>query len=109
MYHYAKASTPSGIDYVYLAGLSPDAHYYKDALPKLLTEIEKSNTDNFAKTNPAYTILGNIDSLRYKYETKKAINAFNIAEYQEYLDTKDLDLENYRQRLSAHQQKITPK
>lgn len=104
IYHNAKSSTPAGVDYVYLAGLSPDAHTYKDELTKLMAEIEKSNTIDQTKIDPAYTILGKIDSLRYKYGIKNYVNAFNISEYQEYLATKDIDLEAYRARLSDKQQ-----
>ncbi len=87
IYRYAKPTIPGGIDYNYLSKLSPDAHQYKEILNKALSENEST---------PVNTILDKIEFLRYKYEKKKTINAFNIAEYQEYLDTKDITITDYR-------------
>jgi hypothetical protein len=108
IYHNAKASTSSGIDYEYLAGLSPDARYYEDALKKLMPELEKSTSLDYSKLNPAYAILGNIGHLRYKYGSRRDMNSFNIAEYQEYLATQHIDIDAYRSRVDEIHYKLTP-
>jgi hypothetical protein len=108
IYHYAKASTSAGVDHTYLARLSPDAHHYRQELPKLVAEIEKSNTIDYQKNNAAYMLLSNIDFLRSKYSTSRYLNAFNISEYQEYLATQNIDVEAYRQRITTKQQQLTP-
>lgn len=108
IYRYAKASTSAGIDYFYLAGLSPDAGHYKDELTKLMPEIEKSSSFDYRKISAAYIILNRIDFLRYKYGNLRDVNSFNISEYQEYLATKDVDVQGYRKYLSDTQQRIAP-
>jgi hypothetical protein len=108
IYHYDKASTSAGVDYEYLAGLSTDAHGYKDELTKLVLAIEQSPSLDYKKINPAYTILGNIDMLRFKYGAKKDLNSFNFSEYQEYLNTKDVDVVGYRRRVSEKEMKLSP-
>ncbi|HSW88576.1 MAG TPA: DUF4153 domain-containing protein [Candidatus Saccharimonadales bacterium] len=109
IYHVDKPSTSAGIDYAYLAGLSTDAHYFEDELKELKPAIEQNNAIDRSKMDPAYTILSNIDGLRYKYDPIKEINNFNISEYREYLATKHINVEAYRKMLSQREQKQNSK
>ena len=108
IYHYSKPTTPAGVDYRYLAGLSPDAHQYKEVLTKAMNEAEKTKLDWYdsKKIAPVYMLIDKIEFLRHKYETKKSINSFNFSEYQAYLDTKDIDIATYLKKIKDIQKKF---
>lgn len=106
IYHYAKPSTVA-TNYGLFASLSPDARQYKEVLTKAMNKAEKAKFDSYdAKIiDPVYRITGKIEFLRSKYEKRKDINSFNFAEYQAYLDTKDIDVAAYRKKIRDTQQK----
>jgi hypothetical protein len=106
--HYSQARTPSGTDYVYLARLSPDTHYYKETLTNLIDHVEKSSTLEHEKVNAAFKILRKIDSLKRKYSSNVPINSLNLAEYQEYLRVSDINTDSYRKKLFDREQKFDP-
>ncbi len=104
--HYSNARTQAGIDNTYLAKLSPDGAYYRETLNGLVVEIEKSNTRDFFKSNAAYYLLARIDDLKRKNTDKGSFNSFNLSDYNEYQDIKDINTEAYRAKISAIDQKL---
>lgn len=106
---YYKPTMFGKEDYVYLAGLSADAHNFKEVYEKALKEAEETHFLDSSKIDSLYMMIGKIDSLQYKYEKRKEYNAFNYAEYKEYQAIKDLDLEKLRQKIQQTQLKYTPK
>lgn len=89
IYHYARPTTGSGVDYDYMEyNLSADGHYYRDLLEKV--DFNK-NTSNI------YFVLYKIEFLQRKYKNTNWRN-FNLGEYLEYKDIKDLDTNLYRKK-----------
>lgn len=105
IYNVSKPTVAGQIDYAYMAELSPDAHHNKEMLEISMKEAEQTNFTDIAKTSVVYTVLGNIDYLKHKYKDRKEFNTFNIGEYQEYLDVKNIDTEAIRRNISPEQQK----
>ncbi|HSX09344.1 MAG TPA: DUF4153 domain-containing protein [Candidatus Saccharimonadales bacterium] len=109
IYHYSKPTTPKGVDYRYLAGLSPDAHQSKEVIIKAMEEAEKkasSNTYDSQNIDAVYKVIDEIGFLRYKYGAEKSANSFNFSEYQEYLDTKNINVDSYLKKISILKKKF---
>jgi hypothetical protein len=99
IYHKNKATTGQGTDYTYLSYLSADSSSYKDQYNKLSEELKKSSfpfTD-YDNRNP-HLILVKIEELKNKYEYLD-IRTFNLMDYREYLQVKDLDTITLRDKL----------
>lgn len=96
IYHFKKSATGQGIDYTYLARLSPDSLSYYDQLDKLekATEFKKYNTNEYHNQNPLL-LLYNIEYLQRKY-SKIDFRTFNILEYKQYLEVKNIDTQKLR-------------
>ena len=105
IYNTAKPSTERGIDYEYLSTRSVDAHHYTEVLPKLMSDVQTTRGEDKALLFSAQRIIGNIDYLRNKYTQNPNLNSFNFAEYEEYVSTKDLDLNLYSKILQEKLQK----
>lgn len=93
-YHYLKAATQAGTDYIYLAGLSSDSHSYKDYLAETV-DTGSRKLKQPASRDGVYTVLGKIDRLKQKYE-KNDWRSFNFSEYIEYKDVSGIDTGLYR-------------
>ncbi len=105
---YYKPTMFGKEDYVYLAGLSADAHNYKEIYEKIYKEAEATHFQDVSKVSSLYMMIDKIEELKNKYERRNAYNSFNFAEYQEYLSVKNIRYENIRQRIEETQQKYTP-
>ncbi len=87
IYNYAKPTTSSGIDYEYMVfNLSKDGHYYRDILEKV-----------YVNKGSLGFVLGQIERLRDKYKNIDW-RSFNLGEYLEYKNIKDLDTNLYRKK-----------
>jgi hypothetical protein len=104
IYHYAKSRTGNGDDYLYLSELSTDAHAYKNHLTLTMNAVKKEPT--YEKTWPAHVVLHKIEDLQKKYKTIPPIGSFNISEYLEYRDIKDIPTEVYNTQLSKMEEKL---
>ena len=107
IYHYAKSTTHSGIDYLYLSRLSTDAGSQADQLQKLMSEIEQEERPDIRKVQPTYTLIYRIEYLKEKYK-KFDIRTFNFSEFSEYQKVKDLDVKQYRNTLDTKQYQGSP-
>jgi hypothetical protein len=87
------------IDYRYLSSISADAHHYATVLPQLIHTIDRGSNRDLENVYPALDMLQSIKQLRVKYADIGNINSFNLAEYQEYRATKDLDIVTYEKEL----------
>ncbi|KKR30765.1 hypothetical protein A2715_02015 [Candidatus Woesebacteria bacterium RIFCSPHIGHO2_01_FULL_39_32] len=100
IYHFRKASTGQGIDHGYLTRLSSDSLSYKNQLseiakdsPQILTDLDKKE----ANTKGLWTLLYKIERLQEKYKDAD-IRGFNLFEYLQYKDIKDIDTQIYRDK-----------
>lgn len=104
--HYSQARTQQGLDYRYLARLSPDGEIYRESLNQLVVESEKNNSYDFFQSIAIYNLLGDIERLQREYGKKEYFNSFNLSEYKEYLDVKDINIESYRKKINDRDQKF---
>ncbi len=89
IYNYSRPTTNNGIDYDYVEyNLSADGHFYRDLLGKVDFNKSVSNIS---------FILYKIEFLQRKYKNIDW-RSFNIGEYLEYKDIKDLDTNLYRKK-----------
>lgn len=101
IYHYRRATTGSGVDLQYLSRLSPDSLSYKSQLNAIVkttgpvTESEKIE----AESNGLWILLYKIDYLQKKYKNPD-IRGFNLLEYSQYKDIKDIDSKTIRERFT---------
>jgi hypothetical protein len=109
IYHVSKPTVAGQIDYSYISDLSADGRYNREVLEIAMKEAQGSQFQNQQKNNIVYAILGNIDRLKYKYGLRKDINTFNYSEYKEYVNVKNINTEDYRQKIKTPQQDNTPK
>ena len=79
-----KTRETQGIEYDYLSRLSTDANNYKE-----LYEITQTEEVDYST---AANVEWNIIKLQEKYENGIDIRHFNLSEYNQYLEIKDLDV-----------------
>ncbi len=95
IYHFKKASTGEGPDYTYLSHLAADSRSSKDQFTKLKEAANKRPGEaNYDNKNP-YVILYKIENLQTKYK-KFDLRTFNLIDYIEYKDIKDIDTTEVR-------------
>lgn len=88
--YYVKPSVSyMGVDYEYLARLSPDA----DALQDMFTKLK--DTRDKHQLNAFQLVVRRIHALQKKYETVD-IRTFNMSEYQQYLSVRNINIEPYK-------------
>ncbi len=100
IYNYRKSVTERGVDHVYLTRLSEDSHSYREELDHVMVSIEKqySSDDMYYQAGiPFENATWNISRLRMKYN-ELDWRTFNISQYQEYLDVKDIHTDEYRKK-----------
>ena len=91
IYHFRKAETGQGVDYVYLTNLSADSLSYKEQVEKLEAFQKSDEGKTFFRNNyRPYALVAKIDHLQNKYE-KFDLRTFNLLDYLEYLKVKDID------------------
>lgn len=91
IYHYRKSATGSGIDYAYLARLSPDAEAYNLIIDQI---------DNGQIKAEGYSAIFKIRRLQEKYRNI-GYRVINWSEYQQYQKIKDVDTEYYYRLLES--------
>ncbi len=104
IYHTAKPTTQAGIDYTYISKRSVDANFINDLLPKFINDIQSDSTIDQSKTISAKRMIRTVSQLRYKYAQKIPVNSFNFAEYNEYLETKSIDIQAYEKIIQDKEQ-----
>lgn len=102
IYHYAKSTTHEGIDYYYLARLSPDAKSYYEHIQKVASEIENSDEVDSRKIFAASLLINKIEKLKNKYKDLN-VRTFNFSEFFEYQSVQNLNLETYKLVLNSKQ------
>lgn len=107
--HVSKPTVAGAVDYDYLSRLSPDGHNSTEILSKSLQEAEKKHFLDDSKNGILYQAIYKIEFLKHKYGSGNYINTFNIAEYREYLNIKDIDTQTLLKNIEDTRQKYTPK
>src|SRR3989344_4681955 len=102
IYHTFRARTQRGVDYQYLATLSPDSYSYHELLK--IAENKYRNGEQEMSRLILDNLLWKIDELRYKYKKKLDLRTYNIMEYRQYLEIKDVGMDKYYEI----QQKLPP-
>jgi len=101
IYNCGKASTGQGIDYAYLARLSPDSLSYQEQF-KRLSEINLKYPENIIILNNnsegAYTLLNKIENLQKKYRNND-FRSFSLLEYLQYKKIEEIDIKYARETL----------
>ncbi|MEI6533315.1 MAG: DUF4153 domain-containing protein [Candidatus Roizmanbacteria bacterium] len=87
IYNVSKSHTHKGIDYVYLSQLSSDAGAWKNIASQIDTIIDIQE-----KNNTIRHLIQKANILESKYRRFDA-RIFNLAEFIEYQDIKNIDLE----------------
>ncbi len=101
IYNFRKSVTERGVDYGYLATLSPDAQSYKDQLLVVKQEFEKrpKETQQLEQVEgpwaSSWDLLWKIEALQGKYK-KFDWRTFNLSEYQMYREVKGINVDEYR-------------
>ncbi|MBI2029485.1 DUF4173 domain-containing protein [Candidatus Gottesmanbacteria bacterium] len=91
IYHYRKSATGSGIDYAYLARLSPDSEAYN----LIIDQIDKGQIKG-----EGYSAIFKIRRLQEKYKNVD-YRIINWSEYKQYQKVKDVDTEHYYRLLES--------
>lgn len=97
IFHYRKSVTHTGIDYLYLSGLSSDAESYDEHLQILenkMNEIDKNSNEYYLVAPAAWRVLGSIDRLQRKYKDVD-LRTLNLGEYFQYQQIKSVDTQKY--------------
>ncbi len=101
IYHYAKTTTYSGYDYLYVSGLSSDAQAYNLLYEKIVIDGKTATDEQKFRLNLAgYTLSWKIENLQYKFKDAD-FRAFNFNEYSEYLRVKNINLEEFRKLIES--------
>ncbi|HTK03518.1 MAG TPA: DUF4153 domain-containing protein [Alphaproteobacteria bacterium] len=88
IYHVNQPRTGDGVDYEYMVfNLSKDGHYYRDILGKI----------DFNKGSLGF-VINQIERLQNKYKNVDW-RSFNLGEYLEYQDIKDINTKDYSKPL----------
>jgi hypothetical protein len=105
IYHYGKSTTQQGTDYFYLASLSPDSRSYKEQIEilaeKALQDSNENETNTYTETQALQRLLYKISDLQYKYKNLD-LRAFNLSEYIQYQEIKDINTEKYYNLITEH-------
>lgn len=105
VYNYNQSRTYKGIDYEYLARLSPDSLSYRKQL-NLITLQDKLDKQKVAATYyPLSQLLKRIENLQNKYKYFD-IRGFNLNEYIQYLEIKDINIKAERQKQQELEKEI---
>lgn len=101
IYHWRNASTGQGIDYAYLARLSPDSLSYHDQFKRISDMDPKELVKNInlnSDTDGVYVLLFKIERLQNKFQNPDP-RGFNLLEYLQYKKIEKLNTENIRENL----------
>ena len=98
IFHVSRSRTGEGVDHNYLVNnVSADAIGYKQHLGEIM-EVLKNNHITYRDTEAAYIIVRQIWLLQNKYSAKNIDwRHFNVSEYLEYKEIKNIDTEKYDQ------------
>jgi hypothetical protein len=99
-----KTTTHAGLDYTYLSELSADSYSYKEMLE---IEANAPKKDNKYSVVALRNTLNSIESLKQKY-SHFDIRGFNMAEYLQYQQIKDVDLSKYQKLYQQRMDELYP-
>ncbi len=94
IYHASKAKTNQGVDYQYLTSLSPDSYSYHELLSIALAKSRNNDSRDEASIMLS-KLLWRVEILQHKYGKAFDLRSFNVSQYRQYLQIKDIDVETY--------------